>query len=93
MPTRGEITLIVRKFTWQPSDMAAQPRELYPREIKSVIVSAAQIHARVTELGQLLGRHYRPSIAMSRQDLLLLIVLKGAVMFGTDLARATPRPL
>jgi hypoxanthine phosphoribosyltransferase len=72
--------------------MSAQSAEPYPGEIASVIVSAAQIKARVAELGRLLAQHYRHSVAMSRQDLLLLIVLKGAVMFGTDLARAIPLP-
>jgi hypoxanthine phosphoribosyltransferase len=72
--------------------MSVQPAELYPGEITSVVVSAAQIHARVAELGQLLGQHYRHTIAIGHQDLLLLVVLKSAVMFASDLARAIPLP-
>jgi hypoxanthine phosphoribosyltransferase len=72
--------------------VSAQPAELYPGEITSVVVSLAQIHARVAELGQLLGQHYRHTVAIGHQDLLLLIALKGAVMFASDLARAIPLP-
>ena len=67
-------------------DVAAS--ELYPGDIKSVLVSAADIHARTTELAAEVGRDY----ASTQQDLLLVTVLKGAVMFVTDLARAIPLP-
>jgi hypoxanthine phosphoribosyltransferase len=62
--------------------------ELYPGDIKSVLVSEEQIHARTCELGAELGRDY----AATDEDLLLVTVLKGAVMFVTDLARAIPVP-
>jgi hypoxanthine phosphoribosyltransferase len=62
--------------------------ELYPGDIKSVLVSAADIHARTIELAAEVGRDY----ASTQQDLLLITVLKGAVMFVTDLARAIPLP-
>jgi len=64
--------------------------ELYAGDIKSVLVSEAQIQARTAELGAELGRDYADALA--GQDLLLVTVLKGAVMFVTDLARAIPLP-
>ncbi|WP_319454830.1 MULTISPECIES: hypoxanthine phosphoribosyltransferase [unclassified Mycobacterium] len=65
--------------------------ELYPGDIKSVLLSEAEVQARVAELGDLVGVHYRDAV-QDRQDLLLVTVLKGAVMFVTDLARAIPLP-
>lgn len=70
----------------------AQPTELYPGDIKSVLLTAEQIQARVAELGDEIGERYRDLVAESGQDLLLITVLKGAVMFVTDLARAIPVP-
>ena len=72
-----------------PADSAD---ELYPGDIKSVLLSEDEIQARVGELGQLVAEHYRDAIAENGQDLLLVTVLKGAVMFVTDLARAIPLP-
>ena len=65
--------------------------ELYPGDIKSVLLSEDEIQVRVAELGTLVGEHYRAAVA-DGQDLLLVTVLKGAVMFVTDLARAIPLP-
>lgn len=64
--------------------------ELYPGDIKSVLLSEEQIQARTAELGADVGRDYLESLA--GEDLLLVTVLKGAVMFVTDLARAIPVP-
>ena len=69
-----------------------QSAELYPGDIKSVLLSSDQIQARVAELGTLVGDEYREKIGVSGEDLLLVTVLKGAVMFVTDLARAIPVP-
>jgi hypoxanthine phosphoribosyltransferase len=69
-----------------------QSAELYPGDIKSVLLSSDQIQARVAELGTLVGDEYREKIGESGEDLLLVTVLKGAVMFVTDLARAIPLP-
>jgi hypoxanthine phosphoribosyltransferase len=66
--------------------------ELYQGDIKSVLLSEEDIQARVAELGQLVGDHYRERIGDDGEDLLLVTVLKGAVMFVTDLARAIPIP-
>jgi len=62
--------------------------ELYPGDIKSVLVSEDQIQVRTGELAAEVGRDY----SGTQQDLLLVTVLKGAVMFVTDLARAIPLP-
>ena len=65
--------------------------ELYPGDIKLVLLTEEQIHTRTAELGACIGNHYRDIIATG-DDLLLVTVLKGAVMFVTDLARAIPLP-
>ncbi|MCB0931974.1 MAG: hypoxanthine phosphoribosyltransferase [Mycobacterium sp.] len=64
--------------------------ELYPGDIESVLVSEEEIQARTAELAADLGRDYAHSL--DGQDLLLVTVLKGAVMFVSDLARAIPVP-
>jgi hypoxanthine phosphoribosyltransferase len=79
--------------TWHavavPADSAD---ELYPGDIKSVLLSQDEIQTRVGELGRLVADNYRDTIAEHGQDLLLVTVLKGAVMFVTDLARAIALP-
>lgn len=69
-----------------------QAAELYPGDIKSVLLTSEQIQARTAELGEQIGNDYRDLVARAGQDLLLITVLKGAVMFVTDLARAIPVP-
>jgi hypoxanthine phosphoribosyltransferase len=66
--------------------------EPYEGDIKSVLLSEDEIQARVTELGLLIGDEYRERIGSDGEDLLLVTVLKGAVMFVTDLARSIPLP-
>jgi hypoxanthine phosphoribosyltransferase len=66
--------------------------ELYPGDIKSVLLTEEQIQARIAELGEQIGNYYRDIAAATGQDLLLITVLKGAVLFVTDLARAIPVP-
>jgi hypoxanthine phosphoribosyltransferase len=68
----------------------AQAVELYPGDIKSVLLTAEQIQTRVAELGEQIGNDYRD--LGGDEDLLLITVLKGAVLFVTDLARAIPLP-
>jgi hypoxanthine phosphoribosyltransferase len=83
--------LEVSPWTWHadvvPVHSAA---ELYPGDIKSVLLSEDEVQGRVAELGAQVGDDYRD--AVGDQDLLLVTVLKGAVMFVTDLARAIPVP-
>jgi hypoxanthine phosphoribosyltransferase len=64
--------------------------DLYREDIKSVLVSEEQIQARTAELATNVARDYADTL--DGQDLLLVTVLKGAVMFVTDLARAIPLP-
>ena len=87
-----ELTLVVCAVAWHAVVVAAQSAELYPGDIKSVLLSGDQIQDRTAELGRLIGEEYRDVIAAHGQDLLLITVLKGAVMFVTDLARAIPLP-
>jgi hypoxanthine phosphoribosyltransferase len=84
--------LVVGGVAWHAVVVPEQPAELYPGDIKSVLLSSDQIQTRVAELGALVGDEYRDVINAHHQDLLLVTVLKGAVMFVTDLARAIPLP-
>lgn len=63
---------------------------LYSGDIKSVLLSEDQIRTRTNELAADVARDYASSL--DGRDLLLVTVLKGAVMFVTDLARAIPLP-
>ena len=92
--------MVNRPLTWHSVGVAqissaitpAQPAELYPGDIKSVLLTAEQIQARIAELGEEIGNQYRDLAAKTGQDLLLITVLKGAVIFVTDLARAIALP-
>ena len=92
--------MVVRPLAWHAVGVAqissaitpAQPVDLYPGDIKSVLLTAEQIQARTAELGEQIGNDYRDFAAETGQDLLLITVLKGAVIFVTDLARAIPVP-
>lgn len=66
--------------------------ELYAGDIKSVLLSSDEIQAKIAELGAVIAQEYRDAVAENGQDLLLVTVLKGAVFFVTDLARAIPLP-
>jgi hypoxanthine phosphoribosyltransferase len=85
--------LVAGGLTWHavavPEPSAVDP---YPGDIESVLLSEEEVQARVAELGATVGAHYRETIGEGGQDLLLVTVLKGAVMFVTDLARAIPLP-
>lgn len=64
--------------------------ELYSGDIKSVLLSEEQIRTRTAQLGALVGNDYADTL--NGRDLLLVTVLKGAVLFVSDLARAIPLP-
>ena len=70
--------------------MHVSAHELYPGDIESVLLSEDRIQARTAELAAQVGRDYADNLA--GRDLLLVTVLKGAVMFVSDLARAIPLP-
>src|SRR5205085_6052790 len=64
---------------------------LYPGEIASVLVTEKQIRRRIVELAQQVAADFKAE--HGNGDLLLVGVLKGAVMFMTDFARALPIPV
>lgn len=66
--------------------------ELYAGDIKSVLLATEDIQTRIGQLGEQIGNDYRDNAPQPGEDLLLVTVLKGAVMFVTDLARAIPLP-
>jgi hypoxanthine phosphoribosyltransferase len=85
--------LVCGVTAWHAEGVAAHPPgEMYPGDIKSVLLTEDQIRSRIVELGDAIGERYRSAVGASEQDLLLITVLKGAVMFVTDLARAIPLP-
>jgi hypoxanthine phosphoribosyltransferase len=70
--------------------VAVDSAELYAGDIKSVLLSEEQIRTRTAELAEMIAEDYRGNLG--NDDLLLVTVLKGAVMFVTDLARTIPMP-
>ena len=62
---------------------------MYDGDIAATLVTADAIRAKTAELAVTIGEDYPES----GNDLLLVGVLKGAVMFMTDLARALPVPV
>jgi hypoxanthine phosphoribosyltransferase len=67
---------------------------VYDGDIASVLVTEEEIRAKTTELAARIAADYRDRCDGGRDtDLLLVGVLKGAVMFMTDLARALPLPV
>ncbi|MHC9295565.1 hypoxanthine phosphoribosyltransferase [Mycobacterium sp. LTG2003] len=77
-------------IAWHAVQVAADSAELYPGDIKSVLLSEEQIRTRTAELAEMIAERYRDDLG--NDDLLLITVLKGAVMFVTDLARSIPLP-
>ena len=65
---------------------------MYDGDIASVLVTEEQIGEKTTELAERIGKDYAERCA-DGGDLLLVGVLKGAVMFMTDFARALPLPV
>jgi hypoxanthine phosphoribosyltransferase len=66
---------------------------VYEGEIASVLVTEQQINDKITELARQVAADYPVNGAgATNGDLLLIGVLKGAVMFMTDFARALPVP-
>lgn len=63
---------------------------VYEGDIESILISEEQIKARTAELAEEIAKRY-PEDA-PEGDLLLVGVLKGAIMFMTDFARALPIP-
>ncbi|UVO14650.1 hypoxanthine phosphoribosyltransferase [Mycobacterium sp. SVM_VP21] len=87
--------LVVELPPWHAVLVAAilpgEKPELYAGDIKSVLLTEEQIRTRTAELAAQIAEEYADGHAESG-DLLLITVLKGAVLFVTDLARAIPLP-
>ena len=64
---------------------------MYDGDIASVLITSDEIQDKVAELADLIAADYGDPGAHD-PDLLLVGVLKGAVMFMTDLARRLPLP-
>ena len=65
-----------------------EPEHAYGDDIQEVLVTADQIRERTEEMARTVAERYRDAPS----DLVLIGVLKGAVMFMTDFARALPIP-
>ncbi|MEE2031378.1 hypoxanthine phosphoribosyltransferase [Rhodococcus chondri] len=63
---------------------------MYENDIASVLISEEEIKQRTTELAQSVAKRY--PVGAPEGDLLLIGVLKGAIFFMTDFARALPIP-
>ncbi|WP_338886813.1 hypoxanthine phosphoribosyltransferase [Rhodococcus sovatensis] len=63
---------------------------MYEGDIESILISEEQIKARTIELAEEIAKRY--PVDAPEGDLLLVGVLKGAIMFMTDFARALPIP-
>ena len=60
-------------------------------DIASVLITEEAIREKTAELAEQVGKDYA-ELCSGQNDLLLVGVLKGAVMFMSDLARALSRP-
>ncbi len=67
---------------------------MYDGDVASVLVTEQQLREKIAELGKLIAEDYQDTCPgdVKANDLVLVGVLKGAVMFMTDLARALPIP-
>ncbi|NGP07102.1 hypoxanthine phosphoribosyltransferase [Rhodococcus sp. 14C212] len=63
---------------------------MYENDIASVLISEDQIKQRTKELAETIATRY--PVGAPEGDLLLIGVLKGAIFFMTDFARALPIP-
>lgn len=68
---------------------------MYDEDIASVLVTEQQIGEKTAELAEQIGKDYADLCGPGGRDtdMLLVGVLKGAVMFMTDFARAMPLPV
>ncbi len=102
---RGRLGL--RRARWSPTGQPharrpepRRPAPVYDGDIASTLVTEQAIREKTAELATLIGKDYAETCgggsrtgASRDSDLLLIGVLKGAVMFMTDLARALPLPV
>jgi hypoxanthine phosphoribosyltransferase len=65
---------------------------VYDGDIASVLITEDAVREKTAELAEQVGKDYA-DLCVPPDDLLLVGVLKGAVMFMTDIARALPLPV
>jgi hypoxanthine phosphoribosyltransferase len=82
----GRVALSESEDTVTVRDVAPHA-EAYERDILTVLITEAEIEAKLRELGDLITRDY------AGKDLLLIGVLKGAFVVMADLARHIRLPL
>ncbi|WP_188587292.1 hypoxanthine phosphoribosyltransferase [Gordonia jinhuaensis] len=70
------------------AESADVPDGAYSGDIEAVLITEEQIQQRIAELAESVAARY----ADAEDDLVLVGVLKGAIMFMTDFARALPIP-
>ncbi|OLL74718.1 Hypoxanthine-guanine phosphoribosyltransferase [Pseudonocardia sp. Ae168_Ps1] len=84
---------IARFRTTGPPPRPARGGRVYDGDISSVLVTEEQVREKTEELARKVAEDYADVVQDGRNgDLLLIGVLKGAVMFMTDFARALPVP-
>ena len=83
--TQQSLPLVLAALTWHAVDVPAHTAELYPGDIKSVLLSSEDDPDPDGRARRAACRRVLPRTE-GEQDLLLVTVLKGAVMFVTDLA-------
>lgn len=66
----------------------AVPANRYGDDVEAILISEAQLQTRIQELADMVSEKYKDA----EQDLMLVCVLKGAVFFLTDFARALDIP-
>ncbi|WP_112134119.1 hypoxanthine phosphoribosyltransferase [Glycomyces dulcitolivorans] len=80
-----------------PSPAAEQtvfdPDSWYAEEIERTIITEEEIRAKVAELGERVSADYAAGLIEDGDELLLVGVFKGAVMFMADFARALSVPV
>lgn len=64
------------------------PPNRYGNDVEAVLISEEALHTRIQELADTVSQHYQDG----KDDLILLGILKGAVYFITDFARALSIP-
>ncbi|THV28070.1 hypoxanthine phosphoribosyltransferase [Glycomyces paridis] len=74
-------------------DAVFDPDSWYAEEIERTIITEDEIRAKVAELGALVSADFAEGVLDSGDELLLVGVFKGAVMFMADFARALSVPV
>ena len=74
-------------------DAVFDPDSWYAEEIERTIITEDEIRAKVAELGALVSADYADGVLGDGDELLLVGVFKGAVMFMADFARALSVPV